>query len=46
VSLLLIAMVSSIGVLIVLSYRYNLPMALGISLMSGLATAVVRHVLA
>jgi hypothetical protein len=46
VSLLLIAMVSSIGVLVVLSYRYNLPMALGISLMSGLATAVVRHVLA
>ena len=46
VSLLLIAIVNSNGVLFVLSYRYNLPMALGISLMSGFATVVARHLLA
>jgi hypothetical protein len=46
VSLLLIALVNSNGVLAVLSYRYNLPMALGISLMSGFATVVARHILA
>jgi len=45
-SLLLITLVNSNGVLAVLSYRYNLPMALGISLMSGIATTVVRHILA
>lgn len=46
ISLLLITLVNSNGVLFVLSYRYNLPMALGISLMSGFATIVARHVLA
>jgi len=45
-SVLLVALFSSLAVLIILSYRFNLPMALGISLLSGLVSALLRHLLA
>lgn len=45
VAVLLVALFSSLAVLIVLSYRFNLPMALGISLLSGLISSFLRHLL-
>ena len=45
VAVLLVALFSSLAVLIVLSYRFNLPMALGISLLSGLISSLLRHLL-
>jgi hypothetical protein len=45
VAVLLVALISSFAVLIVLSYRFNLPMALGISLLSGLISSLLRHLL-
>ena len=45
-SVLLVALFSSLAVLIILSYRFNLPMALGISLLSGLISSLLRHLLA
>lgn len=45
VALLVVALVSSLAVLVVLTRRFNLPMALGISLMSGLLSSMVRHAL-
>jgi|LauGreDrversion4_2_1035121.scaffolds.fasta_scaffold158787_2 hypothetical protein len=45
VAVLLVALISSLAVLIVLSYRFNLPMALGISLLSGLISSLLRHLL-
>jgi hypothetical protein len=44
-SVLIVALVSSIAVLAILIYRFNLPMALGISLLSGLLSSFVRHLL-
>lgn len=44
-SVLIVALVSSIAVLGILIYRFNLPMALGISLLSGLLSSFVRHLL-
>lgn len=45
-SVLIVALVSSIAVLGILIYRFNLPMALGISLLSGILTSFIRHLLA
>jgi hypothetical protein len=45
-SVLMVALFSSLAVLVILSYRFNLPMALGISLLSGLLTALLRKLLA
>lgn len=45
-SVLLVALASSLAVLVILSYRFNLPMALGISLISGLLSSLLRHLLA
>ena len=41
-----VALLSSIAVLIILTQRFNLPEALGISLLSGLLTSLIRHLLA
>lgn len=46
VAVLLVALFSSIAVLVVLTRRFNLPMALGISLLSGLFSSLLRHLLA
>lgn len=45
IAVLLVALASSVAVLIVLSYRFNLPMALGISLLSGFISSFIRHLL-
>ncbi len=45
-SVLAIALLSSIAVLIILVQRFNLPEALGISLLSGLLSTLIRHILA
>ena len=45
VAVLLVALFSSIAVLVVLTRRFNLPMALGISLLSGLFSSLLRHLL-
>lgn len=42
---LLIALLSSIIVFIILIYRFNLPMALGMSLLSGIVTSIIRQLL-
>lgn len=39
-----VALVSSLAVLLILTMRFNLPEALGISLLSGLLTALLRVV--
>ncbi len=41
-----IALLSSLAVLIILVQRFNLPEALGISLLSGLLSTLIRHILA
>lgn len=46
VAVLLVALFSSLAVLIVLTRRFNLPMALGISLLSGFFSSFLRHLLA
>jgi hypothetical protein len=43
---LAVALLSSIAVLIILSQRFSFPEALGISLLSGLLSSLVRHVMA
>jgi hypothetical protein len=45
VAVLVVALVSSLAVLIVLARRFNLPMALGISLLSGIISSLLRHLL-
>ncbi len=40
-----IALLSSLAVLIILVQRFNLPEALGISLLSGLLTSLIRQLL-
>jgi hypothetical protein len=45
VAVLLVALFSSLAVLIVLTRRFNLPMALGISLLSGMFSSLIRHLL-
>lgn len=39
-----VALISSLAVLFILAKRFNLPEALGISLLSGLLTSLLRHV--
>ena len=46
IGVLAVALVSSLAVLILLSFRFNLPMALGLSLISGLLSTLVRRLLA
>lgn len=43
VAVLVVALLSSLAVLVVLTRRFNLPMALGISLMSGILSSMLRH---
>jgi hypothetical protein len=38
-----VALISSLAVLLILTARFNLPQALGISLLSGILTAFLRH---
>jgi hypothetical protein len=45
-SVLTVALLSSLAVLIILTKRFNLPQALGISLLSGLLTSLIRHLMA
>jgi hypothetical protein len=45
ISVLIIALLSSIAILIILVKRFNLPEALGISLLSGVLSSLVRHLL-
>jgi hypothetical protein len=45
VAVLLVALFTSLAVLLVLTRRFNLPMALGISLLSGLFSSLIRHLL-
>lgn len=44
-SAILMALLSSIIIFIILIYRFNLPMALGMSLLSGMITSIVRYLL-
>ena len=44
-SAIMMALLSSIMVFIILIYRFNLPMALGISLISGIVTSIIRYLL-
>jgi hypothetical protein len=41
-----VALISSIAVLVILSYRFNFPQALGISLISGVLSSLLRRLLA
>jgi hypothetical protein len=41
-----VALLSSVAVLVILTRRFNLPEALGISLLSGLLTSLIRSILA
>lgn len=45
IAVMVVALFSSLAVLFVLIQRFNLPMALGISLLSGLFSALLRHLL-
>ena len=40
-----IALISSLAIFMILSYRFNIPMALGISFLSGFLTALLRHLM-
>ncbi len=44
-SVLGVAILSSLAVLYILVQRFNLPEALGISLLSGLLTSLIRHMM-
>ena len=46
VGALLIALIGGIAVFLMLINRFDLPSALGISLLSGLLTSLIRHLLA
>lgn len=41
-----IALLSSIAVLVILTQRFNFPESLGISLLSGILTSLIRHMIA
>lgn len=41
-----VALLSSLAVLVILTRRFNLPEALGISLLSGLLTSLIRSMMA
>jgi hypothetical protein len=40
-----VALISSLAVLIILTQRFNFPEALGISLLSGILSSLIRHML-
>lgn len=42
---LVIALLSALAVFMILIYRFNVPMALGMSLLSGILTSFVRHLI-
>ena len=44
-SVLTVTLLSSLAVLFILTERFNLPEALGISLLSGLLSSLARHLL-
>lgn len=44
-STVVLALFSSLAIFIILSYRFNIPMALGISFLSGTITALLRHLM-
>lgn len=44
-SVLGVALLSSLAVLIILTQRFNFPQALGISLLSGVLSSLVRHMM-
>jgi hypothetical protein len=41
-----VALLSSLAVLAILAKRFNLPEALGISLLSGVLSSLIRHMMA
>ncbi len=43
---MIVALVSSLAVLVILTQRFNFPEALGISLLSGLLSSLIRHMMA
>ena len=45
VEILVIALLSSLAVFMILIYRFNVPMALGMSLLSGILTSFLRHLI-
>ena len=45
VGTLVIGLISSLAVFMILIYRFNIPMALGMSLLSGILTSFVRHLI-
>lgn len=45
-SVISVALLSSIAVLIILTNRFNFPQALGISLLSGILSSLFRHMMA
>lgn len=45
-SVLSVALISSIAVLVILTKRFDFPKALGISLLSGLLSSLIRHLMA
>jgi hypothetical protein len=45
VGTLVIALLSSLAVFMILIYRFNVPMALGMSLLSGILTSFIRHLI-
>ena len=42
---LVVALLSSLAVFVILIYRFNVPMALGMSLLSGMLTSFIRHLI-
>ena len=44
-ALLIITLATSLSVLVILSFHFNMPMALGISLLTGIETSLWKHVL-
>jgi len=45
IAVLIVALLTALAVLLVLTRRFNLPMALGIALLSGLFSSLIRHLL-
>ena len=45
-AVLAVALLSSLAILIILIQRFNLPQALGIALLSGILSSLIRHLLA
>lgn len=46
IGVLLVSLTTSLLILIMLSYRFNLPMALGVSLLAGILSTLIRRLLA